>query len=101
MRISDWSSDVCSSDLWSERRVRPLWRPLHLFSDIEARKSGLRQKYDVIVYPNVVASPRAQIEGVPRNGNAPIPYKKSALTPNLGAQDRSEERRVGNEGVST
>src|SRR3546814_1391541 len=26
MRISDWSSDVCSSDLdWSEARVRTVW----------------------------------------------------------------------------
>src|SRR3546814_8238788 len=24
MRISDWSSDVCSSDLWRQRRGRPL-----------------------------------------------------------------------------
>src|SRR3546814_6367265 len=25
MRISDWSSDVCSSDLWLERREQPDW----------------------------------------------------------------------------
>src|SRR3546814_4610249 len=29
MRISDWSSDVCSSDLWLERR-KPLRRRFHL-----------------------------------------------------------------------
>src|SRR3546814_16707826 len=25
MRISDWSSDVCSSDLWSGRGLQPRW----------------------------------------------------------------------------
>src|SRR3546814_3212564 len=25
MRISDWSSDVCSSDLWSEKDIVALW----------------------------------------------------------------------------
>jgi len=69
--------------------------PYTYFSDIEARKGGLRQKYDVIVYPNVGASPRAQIEGVAKNGNVPIPYKKSALTPNLGAQDSADDIRGG------
>src|SRR3546814_5224522 len=29
MRISDWSSDVCSSDLFPHRRLRPRTRPGH------------------------------------------------------------------------
>src|SRR3546814_18984857 len=33
MRISDWSSDVCSSDLYAIDGDRAPWRPLHAFDD--------------------------------------------------------------------
>src|SRR3546814_4880878 len=42
MRISDWSSDVCSSDLHDPQcRVVPLWRNQHLIA-AEAEAVGLR-----------------------------------------------------------
>src|SRR3546814_20842597 len=42
MRISDWSSDVCSSDLCCQRRLRFLLSALleHLVSDLGSAKAG-------------------------------------------------------------
>src|SRR3546814_6437143 len=37
MRISDWSSDVCSSDLRSERRLGELAGSLHEVLDLDER----------------------------------------------------------------
>src|SRR3546814_3996936 len=79
MRISDWSSDVCSSDL---------------FSDAGA-VAGFLQRLS--------ADPR--LEGFLRAVlyiEQPI-HRTRALTEPLGrlADDRSEERRVGKECVST
>src|SRR3546814_10914304 len=75
MRISDWSSDVCSSDL-SERR----------------RRAGLarcRRRY-CRVY-------RARL--LPRFADAYI-FERHAGAIDGGARDSSEERRVGKECVS-
>src|SRR3546814_17980396 len=74
MRISDWSSDVCSSDLRFPGRVLA-WQ-----SSSEA--SGF---------------PAAQIYAVVLAGQVPA-EAHSAGSP---VRDRSEERRVGKECVST
>lgn len=69
--------------------------PYTYFADIKARAGGLRAKYDVIVYPNVGSSAQDQVVGVAMNGTKPIPYKKSALTPNLGTLDSADDIRGG------
>lgn len=69
--------------------------PYTYFADIKVRDGGLRKKYDVLIYPNVGGNPREQLVGVAMNGNDPIPYKKSALTPNLGALDSADDIRGG------
>src|SRR3546814_10051758 len=77
MRISDWSSDVCSSDLFEAA--------VHQFKDapnvIDVRNIGLV----------------AGIEMAPRAG-APGARAAEAFQKCF---DRSEERRVGKDGVST
>jgi hypothetical protein len=35
------------------------------------------------------------VNGIPKTGNDPIPYKKSELTPNLGVEDSSDDIRGG------
>src|SRR3546814_15297016 len=90
MRISDWSSDVCSSDLWLPRRDRrnaSPWRPsqpkvegwhspvLHLGEDGQA----------------------VRINFTYRNGGTSTAARFSVKARSL----RSEERRVGKECVST
>src|SRR3546814_10365057 len=81
MRISDWSSDVCSSDL-DDRLCCTLWNPaMEAISGIpgeQMRGKDLR---------HILSSVRGTlIEPVIRNAVAGI---------------RSEERRVGKECVST
>jgi hypothetical protein len=69
--------------------------PYTYFSDQKLRDGRLREKYDVIVYPHVGGSAQSHINGIPNNGPDPIPYKKSELTPNLGANDESDDIRGG------
>lgn len=69
--------------------------PYTYFADIKARAGGLRGKYDVIIYPNVGSTAQDQITGVAMNGTKPIPYKKTALTPHLGALDSADDIRGG------
>src|SRR3546814_16444353 len=83
MRISDWSSDVCSSDL-----INP-----SLFVDAEAGPLGadVRAAYDA-PFPD-----RSYKAGL-RQTTALIPLTRNDPGAAIG---RSEERRVGKECVST
>jgi hypothetical protein len=69
--------------------------PYTYFADQNLREGNLRAKYDVIIFPNVGGSPQSQVNGIPKTGPDPIPYKKSELTPNLGANDQSDDIRGG------
>src|SRR3546814_11870181 len=105
MRISDWSSDVCSSDLGgakeipfgAEREGREIVRQRHAMRPRgAARRLGerLRQVADAHAEPAVVG---------PLHGIAPglAPERPIARLIALIDAPRSEERRVGNERVST
>src|SRR3546814_3584448 len=84
MRISDWSSDVCSSDL-----LRPMIEPLPPPSRI-ARAS----RY----------SDSASLAAPPEKSTRRRPEKAAwttCLILSTGSDHRSEERRVGKECVST
>lgn len=69
--------------------------PYTYFADQKLREGRLREKYDVIIYPHVGGTTQSQIDGIPKSGPDPIPYKKSELTPNLGALDESDDIRGG------
>src|SRR3546814_5217692 len=77
MRISDWSSDVCSSDLHTGRR--PV-EPAHV--------SPWQRRRDAHAGLQIIGKQRME-----RGGEAPAPAQRHAA--------RSEERRVGKECVST
>src|SRR3546814_20840995 len=86
MRISDWSSDVCSSDLPP---------------DLCPRREPARDRKPVLAVPlqaHVERPQAAQYQGaiVGRNRMAKLIARLSQPPP-----QRSEERRVGNECVST
>src|SRR3546814_8098350 len=91
MRISDWSSDVCSSDLHDRRPTQP---------------EIIRNDY--LAEPHtVISGPRNRYEGIRSSGalrrrRIDIPPKlyRAQQTRDRFA-DRSEERRVGKESVST
>jgi hypothetical protein len=69
--------------------------PYTYFADIKLRDGNLRQKYDVIIYPHVGGNAESQVNGIAKTGGAPLPYKKTAETPNLGAQDEADDIRGG------
>jgi hypothetical protein len=55
---------------------------------------GLRSKYDVIVFPPGIRNAQAVVSGMPMYGN-PLPWKVTALTPNLGKTDETDDMRPG------
>src|SRR3546814_14696530 len=95
MRISDWSSDVCSSDLhgdWLDQRDRSFEAHIAL-GDKKGSASVLFERYS---------------GGVSSGRDAWVyNYSREALSANMERMvatyntERSEERRVGKECVST
>jgi hypothetical protein len=49
----------------------------------------------VIIYPSVGGSAQAHVAGIIKSGETPLPYRKSAATPNLGANDSADDIRGG------
>jgi zinc carboxypeptidase len=69
--------------------------PYTYFADQKLKEGNLRAKYDVIIFPHVGGTSASMIGGIPMTGNAPIPYKKTELTPNLGGVDETDDIRGG------
>src|SRR3546814_19147000 len=93
MRISDWSSDVCSSDLDRARRIR-LWR------QIAPDLSQMADRRDAALAPVVAAQgkdPAAALLAWHAQGTRMARGARTARRRRV----RSEERRVGEECVST
>src|SRR3546814_3236630 len=103
MRISDWSSDVCSSDLASARYLDNLptrgSETGHAFRDVEfeqkilelTRINGIGAQFGGKYFCHDV-----RVIRLPRHGaSVPVGIAVSC------SADRSEERRVGKECVST
>src|SRR3546814_11915721 len=107
MRISDWSSDVCSSDL-----------PLQIEKALGVSKNGVRDLVAALVKAGLAeraayehhtiirALPRARratlaAEGESRSVETSSGATFAAFDAAMADVERSEERRVGKEGVST
>ncbi len=69
--------------------------PYTYFADQKLRDGGLRDKYDVILFPSIGGTSVSQVNGIPKTGPDPVPYKKTKLTPNLGVEDSSDDIRGG------
>jgi hypothetical protein len=80
---------------WVRAALDTFGVPYTYFADQKLRDGKLREKYDVIIFPHVGGTPQSQIDGIPKTGPDPIPYKKTELTPNLGANDESDDIRGG------
>ena len=59
-----------------------------------AADANLNAKFDVIVFPPVGRGPEGIVNGMPMWGN-PLPWKKTAETPNLGSEDQTDDMRPG------
>jgi hypothetical protein len=69
--------------------------PYEYFADQKLADGNLRAKYDVIIFPHVGGNSASMINGIPKTGSTPLPYKKTADTPNLGATDSTDDIRGG------
>src|SRR3546814_11910060 len=88
MRISDWSSDVCSSDLISERFVQDCGTGFGVLT------GSVPPGTPVTLYGDLVERLRAQ-------GAKAVVDAHGGMLKHAIPQRRSEERRVGKECVST
>src|SRR3546814_19667881 len=88
MRISDWSSDVCSSDLFGAR--------FHRWTDLGEQVAIRRGVWK----PKTTLLPHASVQSVDLKTDFLLrPLGLATLV--FGVPGRSEERRVGKECVST
>src|SRR3546814_17866442 len=107
MRISDWSSDVCSSDLQALETARSDARDLYLTPVMNELRPLLGLLFDDIsitfdertLLPQTILR-RGQEEDVERLSGG-MRERLSVLTRLAFGRLRSEERRVGNECGST
>ena len=71
---------------WTRTQDEGWWRaaldtfgvPYTYFADQKLREGNLRSKYDVLIFPHVGGSAVSQVNGMPKTGSAPLPYKKTA-----------------------
>src|SRR3546814_14187389 len=106
MRISDWSSDVCSSDLCIEEfDTIGLVQQVHSLSNLGSYHPPFVElfvcRHDVV---QITFTPCREVAGMvcvlfARARHPPFFHKVWGKT--CISQDRSEERRVGKECVST
>jgi hypothetical protein len=68
--------------------------PYTYISDQRLRTAHALDRFDVVVFPHVKAVGTSLLNGRPMVG-PPIPWKRSALTPNLGTIDSSDDIRGG------
>ena len=88
---------------WTRTQDEGWWRaaldtfgvPYTYFADQKLREGNLRSKYDVLIFPHVGGSAVSQVNGMPKIGSTPLPYKKTADFPNLGYVDQSDDIRGG------
>jgi hypothetical protein len=58
-----------------------------------SRTPALRDQFDVIIFPPVGSTPQDIVNGLAPG--APLPWKKTELTPNLGGIDETDDMRPG------
>src|SRR3546814_14751538 len=93
MRISDWSSDVCSSDLWEDAAAA---------LDHVGLPAIIRPSYTLGGQGGGIAYNREEYEQIVQSGLRLSPVHEVLIEESvLGWKERSEERRVGKECVST
>ena len=88
---------------WTRTQDEGWWRaaldtygvPYTYLADQELRAGNLRAQFDVLLFPHVGGSAVSQVNGMPIAGGAPLPYRKTPDTPNLGALDSSDDIRGG------
>src|SRR3546814_8651298 len=97
MRISDWSSDVCSSDLAQPDHDRGLVFRTLAASALRRGMVAFRGRHG-----SLPEAAHPTVEGSRPGARRHVAHAAVAARPGLGPDEsRSDERRVGKEGVST
>jgi hypothetical protein len=91
--VHSWSRT--QDEGWVRAALDTFSVPYEYFADQKLKDGNLRSKYDVIVFPHVGGSAQSQVNGTPMTGNAPLPYRKTSDTPNLGYLDQTDDIRGG------
>src|SRR3546814_10081176 len=109
MRISDWSSDVCSSDLQPD--LTPIRRACETIGRALHAGQNAIVCFESTVYPGVtedICGPLLeQVSGLKHGADFHLAYSPERINPGDRERTlrkivkRSEERRVGEECVST
>ncbi len=88
---------------WQSTQTEGWWRQTfdnvhvpftYISTQQAARDDNLNAKFDVIIFGPGARGTAAIVNGLPMYGNA-IPWKKTAETPNLGAEDSTDDMRPG------
>src|SRR3546814_17397716 len=99
MRISDWSSDVCSSDLQAERNTGTVMPGFTHLQTAQPVTFG----HHLMAYAEMLLRDRGRLAAARKRLNE-SPLGAAALAGTsfpIDRHDRSEERRVGKTCVST
>jgi hypothetical protein len=91
--VHSWSRT--QDEGWVRAALDTFSVPYAYFADQKLKEGNIRSKYDVIIFPHVGGSAQSQVNGTAMTGNSPLPYKKTADTPNLGYVDQSDDIRGG------
>src|SRR3546814_13512171 len=113
MRISDWSSDVCSSDLYALKVVDIVYRncvalDLPIITAALVQGDALGGGFEGVLSSNLIVAEKGCRFGLPEilfnlfPGMGAYSLLARRISPALAERMiRSEERRVGKEGVRT
>src|SRR3546814_15574633 len=105
MRISDWSSDVCSSDLNGTDDTSPTFKAFEEGSETMSKEANtqlaIRQEKFIRDLKNALQRIENKTYGICRVTGKLINKERLKLVHHATLSIRSEERRVGKECVST
>jgi hypothetical protein len=94
---------IALAHTWASTQTEGWWRQAFDVAQVPytyistqqlAKDENLNSKFDVIVFPPVGRSLDTIVNGMPMWGN-PLPWKKTADTPNLGSEDQTDDMRPG------
>jgi hypothetical protein len=77
---------------WVRHALEEMGVPFTYMSTQRLKDPGLLDRFDVVLFPHVSGAPTGMVNGRPLVG-PPVPWKSTALTPNLGKIDSSDDIR--------
>jgi hypothetical protein len=90
--MHSWTST--QDEGWVRYAFERLGVPFTVISEQQIRTAGVLDRFDVVVYPNIGANSATILNGRSMAG-PPVPWKKSAETPQLGGIDQTDDVRIG------